>query len=84
MAGDPQTQFSGPVMVFHERMLPERATPAGYAALIDAYQLTVPLPRTLCAASEHHRSREENGWRILTARHAPASTLEGHLTFALK
>jgi Fic family protein len=84
MAGDIGTQFSGPVTIFHEQVLPERATPAGYAALIDAYRLKVPLPRTLSAISEHHRSREESGWRILTARHAPASSLEGHLTFALK
>jgi hypothetical protein len=84
MAGDIQNRFSGPVMIFRDRALPERATPAGYAALIDAYQLAVPLPRTLCATSEHHRSLEGGGWRILTARHAPASTLEGHLTFALK
>ncbi|MBL8238098.1 MAG: hypothetical protein JNM66_11795 [Bryobacterales bacterium] len=75
MAGDDQNRFSGPVMIFHERALPERATPAGYAALIDAYKLAVPIPRTLSATSEHHRSREENGWRILTARHAPPLTL---------
>lgn len=84
MAGRVRNEFSGPVTVFHERGLPERATPAGYAALIDAYKLTTPLPRTLSATSEHHRKREENGWRILTARHAPPSTLDGHLTFALK
>ena len=84
MPDDIQNRFSGPVMIFHERVLPERATPAGYGALIDAYKLVVPIPRTLSATSEHHRSREENGWRILTARHAPPATLEGHLTFALK
>ena len=63
---------------------PERATPAGYAALIDAYRLQVPLPRMLCATSEHHRTRNEGGWRILTSRHTPSPDLEGHLTFALK
>lgn len=84
MAGASQTQFSGPVTIFHDRALPERATPAGYAALIDAYKLRVPLPRTLSALGEHHRIREESGWRILTPRHAPPATLEGHLTFALK
>jgi hypothetical protein len=77
-------RFSGPVSVFHELPLPERATPAGYAALVDAYDLAVPLPRTLCAIGEHHRIKEEAGWRILTPRHAPAADLEGHLTFALK
>lgn len=84
MAGRGETQFSGPVTVFQERRLPETATPAGYAALIDAYGLAVPLPRTLSAIGERHRITEKEGWRILTPRHAPNPTLEGHLTFALK
>jgi hypothetical protein len=79
-----QHYFSGPVTVFHEQALPERATPAGYSALIEAYGLRVPLPRTLSATGEHHRIRNESGWRILTPRHAPSSDLESHLTFALK
>lgn len=52
-----QTGFLGPVTVFHERTLPERATPAGYAPLIDDFQLQVPFPRTLSATGEHHRIR---------------------------
>ncbi|MFP4361532.1 MAG: Fic family protein [Alphaproteobacteria bacterium] len=84
MAAARQNQFSGPVNVFQERRLPETATPAGYSALIGAYELAVPLPRVLCAIGKHHRIREEGGWRIMTPRHAPHPTLEGHLTFALK
>lgn len=84
MARSPKIEFSGPVTVFQESVLPERATPAGYAALIDAYRLKVPLPRTLSATGDHHRIRDENGWRILTPRHKPPATLEGHITFALK
>jgi hypothetical protein len=72
------------VTVFQENRLPEKATPAGYSALIDAYGLAVPLPRTLFAIGERHRIIEESGWRIMTPRHAPHPTLEGHLTFALK
>lgn len=79
-----QNHFSGPVTVFHERRLPVRGTPAGYAALIDTYGLHVPLPRTLSAIGERHRIIEEGGWRIYTPRHAPEATLEAHLTFALK
>jgi len=79
-----QHHFSGPVTIFHERALPETATPAGYSTLIDAYGLRVPLPRVLCATGEHHRIREQDGWRILTPRHAPTPDLQGHLTFALK
>ena len=36
------------------------------------------------ATSEHHHRLEKNGWRVFTARHAPPSTLAGHLTFVLK
>ena len=82
MAGN--HRFPGRVTVFYQRALPERATPAGYAALIDAFGLSVPLPRTLSAIGERHRVREEAGWRILTPRHAPSPDVEGHLTFALK
>lgn len=76
--------FSGPVNVFHERRLPETATPAGYAALIHAYDLPVPVPRNLSAIGTRHRIIEGDGWRLYTPRHAPEATLERHLTFALK
>ncbi len=76
--------FSGPVTVFQDRRLPEPAIPAGYSALIDAYCLEVPLPRTLSATGVHHRITEQAGWRLMTPRHAPDPTLKGHLTFALK
>ena len=79
-----RNRFSGPVTVFQERCLPVTATPAGYAALIGAYDLRVPLPRTLSATGTRHRVLEEGGWRIQSPRHAPQATLAGHLTFALK
>ena len=77
-------RFSEPVTVFQERRLPEKGRPVGYSALIDAFDLAVPLPRTLCAIGERHRIIKEGGWRLLTPRHAPHPTLEGHLIFALK
>ena len=79
-----KNRFSGPVTVFQERRLPERATPAGYAALIKAYGLRAPLPRLLSATGERHRRIEDGGWRIYSPRYAPDASLEGHLTFALK
>ena len=84
MASATQNQFSGPVSVFQEKRLPETAMPAGYSALIDAYGLDAPLPHILCAIGAHHRMMERDGWRIMTPRHAPEASLEGHLTFALK
>ena len=79
-----QNRFSGPVTVFQERRLPVTATPTGYAAVIGAYDLSVPLPRTLSATGQRHRLLEEGGWRIYSPRYAPEASLEGHLTFALK
>ena len=76
--------FSEPVIVFHERRLPEKAKPVGYAALIDACELAVPFPVTLSAIGARHRVLKTGGWRILTPRHEPQPTLEGHLIFALK
>jgi hypothetical protein len=77
-------QFSGPVSVFQESRLPEVALPVGYAALIGAHDLQVPLPLTLCAIGKRHKIYKDNGWRIYTPRHEPHATLEGHLVFALK
>ena len=84
MTSDAHHRFSGPVIVFRERRLPELATPAGYAALIDAFGLAVPIPATLCAIATRHKIAEQDGWRLFTPRHAPAPSLDGHLTFALK
>lgn len=84
MNQSPRSGFSGPVTVFRGRRVPERGVPAGYAALIGAYALKVPLPRRLSAIGERHRIFERDGWQVLTPRHAPDPSLEGHLTFALK
>lgn len=77
-------QFSGPVTVFQDRRLPEAGAPTGYAALIQAFELAVPLPRTLYATGTRHKIVNAAGWHVLTPRHAPEASLEGHLTFALK
>ena len=84
MANAATKQFSGQVSTFQESRLPEPALPVGYAALIGAYGLRVPLPRTLCAIGPRHKVYERDGWRIYTPRHRPEASLEGHLVFALK
>jgi hypothetical protein len=43
----PQIKFSGPVTAYRDRRLPETATPVSHAALIEAFDLGVPLPRTI-------------------------------------
>jgi Fic family protein len=77
-------EFSERVTIFHGIRLPEVALPVGYAALIDAYNLLVPLPYKLSCIGHSHRKREEGGWVYYTPRHTPAPTLGGHLAFALK
>lgn len=76
--------FSGFVTTFQGRKLPEEAVLTGYAAIIAAYRLQVPLPSRLCAAGAHHRMYEKDGWRIFTLRHTPGADLKSHLIFALK
>ncbi|KCZ97424.1 filamentation induced by cAMP protein fic [Hyphomonas polymorpha PS728] len=76
--------FSDPVAAYGDRRLPEPARPAGYAALITDFDLSVPLPATLSAIAERHRVYEQGSWRIFGPRYAPDPTLEGHLVFALK
>lgn len=66
------------------RRLPEPGRLAGYAALIEALSLQVPLPRVPTMISERHVVDEIDGWRVLTPRHSPDDTLADHLTFALK
>lgn len=46
--------------------------------------IEVPAPRRLFATLEQHRMVSTDEWELLTVRHAPDATFEGHLTFALK
>jgi hypothetical protein len=72
------------LIVFHGRRLSEPAVPAGYAALWERYGLRVPLPQKLAAIGRKHRRLDTDDWLILTPRHRPVDSLEGHLEFALK
>jgi Fic family protein len=76
--------FSRAVNEFHGREAPERISTGGYAALIDHYDLKVPLPPKLAGISEHHHRVDTDNWLLLTPRHTPKDTLAGHLEFALK
>lgn len=80
-----KNRFSQPVSVFQGKSLPEREGElAGYAALIHAYDLEVPLPEVLSFISSKHTRYKKEDWEIYTLRHRPKDTLKGHLKFALK
>jgi len=67
------------------RPLPEpNAKTVGYAALIQKYELSVPLPIILSAVGEKHTKYETESWQVFTPRHTPDDSLYGHMVFALR
>ena len=77
-------QYSHEVKVFHNRTAPEPGRLAGYAALIDAHDLKIPLPDKIALISDKHKKYSTGEWEVFTPRHKPDDALAGHLTFALK
>jgi Fic family protein len=73
-----------PVTEFRGEPLPEKATPAGYSALLERYDLKLPLPPALAAIAERHHPLSTPEWRILTPRHRPESAFRAQMVFALK
>lgn len=77
--------ISRSLSIFQGRSLPESdAWLVGYAALIDHYNLKVPLPENLSIISRRHKKYEIEGWSVYTPRYKPEDSLSFHLTFALK
>ena len=56
----------------------------GYAALVEAYELEVPIPEKMAVIGHKHKRYETEHWMVFTPRHEPKDTLGGHLTFALR
>lgn len=79
-----QKPSSEAVTVFHGCPLPETAIPVSYAALINAYDLAVPVPIRLAAIGPRDKTYTAHGWELYTPRHKPEVSLGGHLTFALR
>lgn len=78
-------QNSHPEIIFHGFSSPEKGSLlAGYAALIEAHALKVPVPDSLCIIGTKHKKYVDGRWNVFTPRHKPEETLYGHLTFALK
>jgi len=77
-------RISQTVSEFHGIQTPESLRPTGYAALLDRYQLKVPLPRVLAGIATRHHPVSTKEWQVHTPRHEPSDDLFGHLEFALK
>ncbi len=76
--------FSLNITVFHGRETPEEGILVGYGALIEVFNLAVPLPEKLALISYKKRQYTNDHWIVLTSRHLPEDTLYKHLVFALK
>ncbi len=76
--------FSRKITVFHGRAAPEQGLLAGYGAIIEAYNLPVPIPNKLSLISEKKRQYSKGDWQVFTSRHKPEDTLYKQLVFALK
>src|SRR5262249_60612948 len=63
---------------------PHQARAPAAGRLSARWRLEAHIPLMLAAMGRRHKLIERDGWRLLTPRHAPQPTLEGHLTFALK
>lgn len=78
-------RFEDNLTVFRKYSLPETGMKlAGYSALIHHYDLDVPLPDSLSAVSEKHRSYKEGKWHVFKTVQQPDQTLLGHLIFAFR
>lgn len=78
-------RFEQSITVFQKYTLPETGMKlAGYSALIHQYGLEVPLPESVSAISEKHRSYKEGKWQVFKIVQEPDHTLLGHLVFAFK
>jgi len=76
--------FSQKINVFHSRRAPEESLVVGYGALIESFQLPMPMPAQLALISSKKRQYETDEWKIFTSRHQPEDTLYKQLVFALK
>lgn len=77
-------QFSLKISVFHGYKTPEEGILVGYGAIIEAYNLAIPLPNRLALISQKKRQYTTANWQVFTSRHEPEDTLYKQLVFALK
>jgi Fic family protein len=77
-------RYSRDISIFQGRQAPEPGTLVGYAAIIEAHNLQVPLPEQLALISTKNRRYTTEQWLVFTPRYAPEDNLYKQLTFALK
>lgn len=71
---------------FQDEVIPRGTQLAGWAALVQALGLQVPVRQPSCVSEKHIRGsqREEGRWRIFDKRYQPGNQFAEHLAFALR
>lgn len=77
-------RFSLLISVFHGLKTPEEGILVGYGAIIEGFDLAMPIPNRLALISFKKRKYFTENWQVLTPRHNPEDTLYKQLVFALK
>jgi 2'-5' RNA ligase len=77
-------RFSQTITVFHGREAPQQGLLVGYGAIIDKFNLKLPLPDQLALIGNRHKLYTIEGWQVFSPRYEPSDHLYGHLIFALK
>ncbi len=85
MSMDSEQSWRPPmVTTFKGVPLPEAGVLAGYSALIDRYDIAIPLPSALYAIGTRRNPKSSDAWQLLTSRQSVPQNLGDHLEFALK
>ena len=69
---------------FHGREVPESGYLVGYGALIERFQLPMPIPNRLALINKKFKQYRNDQWIVLTPRHKPEETLYDQIVFAMK
>jgi len=71
---------------FQDKLVPTGAQLAGWAALVQALGLQVPIRQPSCVSEKHVKGshREEADFRVFDKRYQPGDQFIDHLTFALR
>jgi hypothetical protein len=77
---------SAPTTVFQEKTIPDGVRLAGWAALVHALTLPVPVRRPSCVSEQHISGsrREQGAWTVFDKRYWPGDNFADHLIFALR
>jgi hypothetical protein len=75
-----------PLAIFQEKIVPDGARLAGWAALVHALAISAPVRRPSCVSQQYvgGNRREEETWTLFDKRYWPGDSFADHLSFALR